>query len=132
MARQLAVLLAEAHLAAAHDVVLPQYVGQLAFVEGLAAIADRAGARFVEVVLVAEGATTAARFRSRRTAYLADGVAHPESDLADATLEAEIAEAAERLATVGAARPATLVVRADAGLEATWTALQIALAGLPA
>lgn len=107
IARNLAVALTGAHLAAGHDVVIPQHLGRVAFLEGLDALAAQHGATLVECVLVVDPEVAIARFRARR-AHLAEvRERHPESDFADEAVDAEVRAAANRLTEVLAARPRT-------------------------
>ena len=66
VARRLAVAMAEAHLRDGHDVVVPQYLGRVDFIESLAALAQRAGATFAELMLVDAEPAVLDRFRARR------------------------------------------------------------------
>jgi predicted kinase len=67
-ARRLAVEMARTHLRAGHDVVVPQFIGRVEFVEQLEAVADDVGARFVEIALVLDRAAAIEAFQRRRTA----------------------------------------------------------------
>lgn len=107
IARDLAVVLTGAHLATGHDVVIPQHLGRPAFVEGLNAIARSSGATLVECVLVVNPQVAVERFRARRAHLDEAGVRHPELDIADEVVEAEVHDAATRLTDVLARRPAT-------------------------
>src|SRR5437773_1533185 len=64
-ARDLAVEQIREHLRAGRDVILPQFVGRLEFIERLACIARAEGAQFREVVLTASADVIASRFRER-------------------------------------------------------------------
>src|SRR4051794_16345809 len=50
-ARQLAVALATEHLTAGYNAILGQYLARTEFIEELAALAERLGARFFEFIL---------------------------------------------------------------------------------
>ena len=67
-ARSLALVMAEAHLAAGSDVIVPQFLGRTDFIERLADAADRSGARFVETALWIDRAGAIAVFADRRAA----------------------------------------------------------------
>jgi predicted kinase len=67
-ARSLALVMAEAHLAAGRDVIVPQFLGRTDFIERLARAADRSGASFVETALWIERAGAIAAFADRRSA----------------------------------------------------------------
>jgi predicted kinase len=64
-ARRLAIAMAEAHLKAGHDVVMPQLVTDPAEAERFEAAAAQAGAGYVEVALIATSAVQVARFRAK-------------------------------------------------------------------
>jgi predicted kinase len=67
-ARRLALAMAREHLAAGHDVVVPQLVARGPFVDDLAGVAGRAGAGFHEVVLDVDEGQMLRRFAARRHA----------------------------------------------------------------
>jgi hypothetical protein len=52
LARAIAVAAAQIHLAAEHDVVIPQFLGRAEFLEQLKDLAHKAGADFIEIVLL--------------------------------------------------------------------------------
>lgn len=79
LARSLAVVLARAHLASGHDVVVPQLVANPAFVAELEALAKEAGATFHEILLTDAPENVVARFLIRRTVLA--GAAHPEAEV---------------------------------------------------
>jgi predicted kinase len=64
-ARRLALAMARAHLSDGHDVVVPQLVARVEFVEQLSAVADECGARFVEVCLSIAKVESRRRFAAR-------------------------------------------------------------------
>lgn len=64
-ARRLAIAMAETHLKAGHDVVLPQLVTDLVEAARFEAAAARAGAVYVEVALIATPAVQRARFHDK-------------------------------------------------------------------
>ena len=64
-ARRLAIAMAQTHLSAGHDVVMPQLVTDLGEAERFEAAAARAGAGYVEVALIATPAVQIARFRAK-------------------------------------------------------------------
>jgi predicted kinase len=127
LARTAAVAAARAHLAAGHDVVVPQYLGRLDFVTQLAELAESAGADFVELMLWDSKENALRRFAAR--------AASPEPAHRDAAAlqersggTAELAIMYDRLVTVRAARPATRVVPSiDGDVDETYRALLIAL-----
>jgi predicted kinase len=65
LARRMALAMAATHLAAGHDVVVPQYVARPAFVRELAEVAERLSADFYEVVLMDAPDAARARFDGR-------------------------------------------------------------------
>jgi len=68
LARAAAIAAARVHLAAGHDVVIPQFVGRLEFLLQLEGVAVEAGAAFSEIVLLDSKENILLRFaeRSRR------------------------------------------------------------------
>ena len=85
VARELAMALIDSHLGSGHDVVVPQFLGRVEFIERLEGAASAAGASFVEVMLVGESASAVERFRERRA--LLAGRSHPEGDVAESEVE---------------------------------------------
>jgi predicted kinase len=65
-ARQLAVAMATTHLRAGHDVIVPQFLGRLEFIERLEATANDADAEFIEVALIVDRSTATDAFEQRR------------------------------------------------------------------
>jgi predicted kinase len=63
--RLLAISMAETHLRAGHDVVMPQLATKLEEVDGFQAAADRAGAEYREIVLMASKQQMIDRFAAR-------------------------------------------------------------------
>jgi predicted kinase len=127
IARTLAATLADAHLRAGHDVVVPQYLGRLAFIETLDGIARRVGCPFHELLLVATEEDVLDRFHARRAVLTAAGLAHPQADVDDGDVARAINDACTRLERIRAERPRTLVVDAGADVDATFRALCRAL-----
>ncbi len=123
MARVLALALAEEQLSSGHDVVIPQYVGRIEFVEQLAGLASRCGAEFLEFMLVTEVNVAIARFRSRRRELEVAGTAHPEADVAETDIDDVVQEAFERLSEVCDRRPTTRRLQANGDVEETYSAL---------
>lgn len=122
-ARRLALEAIAGHLAAGRDVVVPQYLGRWGFIDDLAAVASLAGAEFVEVVLLAEAAVVADRFRRRRAAA---GPDHPQADVADTEVGEVVEDALARL-RVGVRQRGSTVVAADGDRDATVHRLRSAL-----
>jgi hypothetical protein len=114
-ARRLALAAADAHLRADHDVLVPQFLGRLEFIEQAEQVATRAGAAFREVVLMDSKAGSLRRFSDR--GHAATNPAHLDARDHVAALggEAELARMYDRLLAVIAARPGTLVVQTTSG-----------------
>lgn len=111
-ARAMAIEMAQVHLRAGYDVVVPQYLGRTPFLESLEALAGMADARFIELVLWDEPAAAAARFAER-------GPIHGEADFD---------EVFARLDEILAARPGAVVVRTTAGdVDGAYAAVLAAL-----
>jgi predicted kinase len=91
LARGIALAAARTHLAAGHDVVVPQFLGRLTFIEQAEQVAAEAGASFHEVVLLDSKENSAARGAGRASA-------------------AELPEMYDRLLAVVAERPGTKTV----------------------
>jgi predicted kinase len=123
IARKLAIAVAEAHLRGGHDVVVPQYLGRTEFIATLDEVAQRVGARFVEILLTDTEAAVVDRFRTRRAELARAGVAHPQLDVSDAGVAAAVADARERLETIAFERTRTRMVAAGDGLEPAYRAL---------
>ncbi|MEU5694964.1 AAA family ATPase [Actinosynnema sp. NPDC020468] len=65
LARDIAVAAARVHLAAGHDVVVPQYLGRPEFAERLESLARELGVRYAEVVLHTDREDARRRYRAR-------------------------------------------------------------------
>ena len=114
-ARRLALTMTEDHLRAGCDVVIPQLVAQVTFIEDLERVVAASGARFVEVMLRADADVVTGRLIDRREAVADAGISHPSDEhryLADSQVLRRTLDWQERLAPVFAARPATVVVDA--------------------
>ncbi len=103
-ARVLALALAQAHLDTGHDVIVPQYLGRPEFVDQLEAVARNVGAEFAHLVLADDRRAVVQRFRARREELLTDRGSHPEADLADAEIDAAVADAERRLVQMASDR----------------------------
>lgn len=68
LARDLAVVMIRQHLATGHDVVVPQSVGHVPFVERLEAVAQELRASFKHVLLLEDRERAVARFEARPSA----------------------------------------------------------------
>lgn len=67
-ARSFGLAMATQHLEQGHNVVVPQFLGRLEFIEELAAVAARVGARFVEIGLWMNRVEAIAAFAERSAA----------------------------------------------------------------
>jgi predicted kinase len=65
LARAIALAAARTHLAAGHDVVIPQFLGRPAFLEQVERLAHEVGADFREIVLLDSKENALRRFTSR-------------------------------------------------------------------
>jgi predicted kinase len=126
MARDLAVALTRAHLRAGHDVIVPQFLGRREFVERLANVAREAGTFLLEVALTDDSDRIVERFCRRRAEFAATGVHHPEADLTDEQVDANIRSADELLRGLARARDLPLI-DLGSGLEAGYVTLQHAV-----
>lgn len=112
LARQAAVAMAEAHLRAGHDVVIPQLNASAAMVELLAQPATVTGADLREVLLWSAD-DPFSRLEASRAELEASGTAHP---LRVATPDREsLTSTITRLRALAEARPQTAVIYTTAG-----------------
>lgn len=117
LARNIALAAARTHLAAGHDVVVPQLVARPDFPERLAALARECGAGFFEVALLPGREETFRRFAGRGSS---------EVETAQPLTGPELATAHDRVATFVADRPNATVVGAGT-FEETYRALLASL-----
>jgi predicted kinase len=114
-ARSIALASARAHLTAGHDVLIPQFLGRLSFLEQAEQAAAEVGAGFREVVLMDTKANALRRF-AERSAAAADPASRDAADhIASLGGPAELARMYDQLLTVIAARPGTVVVQTASG-----------------
>ena len=115
LARAIALAAARAHLAAGHDVVIPQFLGRLAFLEQAEQVAEQAGASFHEIVLLDTKENAVRRYTQRTGAE--DGPARVEDQemIRQRVGPAELSAMYDRLMSVIAARPAARVVPTSSG-----------------
>ena len=125
LARDLAISLIATHLESGYDVIVPQFLGRLEFIERLQEAALAASGSFVEVLLVVDPESAARRFRHRRKALA--GVSHPEGDVAQADVEAAIASADDAVSEVYRQRSGVIRVDASGDLGRTCSALSSVL-----
>lgn len=128
LARGLALAMAETHLQAGHDVVIPQFVGRPELIDGLSALAAQLGAAFMAIVLVLEPAVAVERFHSRRRSLRERAADHAEGDIDDADVEQLITDATRAVGQIASQRPGAIDVRVDGSPAAAYAALVDALA----
>lgn len=114
-ARVLALALARAHLTAGYDVAIPQYLGRPDFIDQLRAAAAETAAAFDHLILIDDHDALAQRFRARRAQLDADGLAHPQADVADGEIDSVVADAQRRLARMASSRPDIRVIDVAVG-----------------
>jgi len=124
LARDLALVLVDAHLRAGHDVVLPQYLGRTDFIVALEQVAKRLDVEFIEVLVQDDEESVVARFRERRHALVELGQPHPEADLDDEDVPSAIADSFERLRGVASERPQHRRIAIGEDVERTYEALR--------
>lgn len=128
LARQLAVVMARAQLHAGHDVLVPQYLGRLEFIETLHALAIEVGAEFVELALASDREDVVRRFERR--SEISDDPAHRQAGelQRQAGGREDLAATHEKLLTVVADRPATRVITTvDRDIDGTYAKLLTAI-----
>ena len=118
VARRLTLALAAAHLGDGYDVVLAQFLGRAEFLADAEDVARRAGAEFVEVVLLVSRDDAVQRFLDRTAA-----AAEPAHVDAGAVVEQAGGRDAlermyDRLVLVLSHRPSAQVIPAPAGAQA--------------
>lgn len=110
LARDLAVAMARTQLDAGCDVLVPQYLGRLEFVETLQQLASEVGAGFIECALLSDRDDVVARFE-RRSATSADPAHQQAAELQRRTGGREqLAATHDKVLALVAARPATRVI----------------------
>lgn len=132
LARGLAVVLAREHLDAGHDVLVPQYLGRLEFIEMLEQVATKVGATFLEFALVSDRDDVVRRFERRSaTSY------HPSHQEA-AELQRrsggreQLAATHDKVVAVVASRPSTRVITStDGDIESAYAELVAGIQGRP-
>jgi len=127
LARLVAIEMARAHLRSGHDVVVPQLLGRLEFIETLEALAAETGASFREILLLASNADAFARLQARRAELDRLDIPHPVRTV---TLDAGLFDATVRaLHSIASARPATNIIQTKTGdIDGAYRALSEALA----
>jgi predicted kinase len=128
LARAMTLILAREHLANGYDVVLPQYLGNPAFLAQAEAVAADAGAEFFEFVLTDNRDEIVRRFNARTAR--AEDPKHVESGEMVARLGGDDAIFAmcDRLLLITSARPrARLIPCPDGAVDEVYEALRAAL-----
>jgi predicted kinase len=126
LARDLAVAAARAHLMSGHAVVIPQFLGRLAFVERLELLAREVGVTFRHIALMDSRDNAMARFLARASAPDAREEHREASALAGG--EAGLGQMYDGLLSLLAARPEAVLVRSVEGdVEGTLLRLRQAL-----
>ncbi|MEQ8841803.1 MAG: AAA family ATPase [Acidimicrobiales bacterium] len=87
-ARSLALAMAETHLAAGHDVIVPQFLGRPEFIDQLSDVAARTRSTFVEAALWLDRASALDAFAQRR-ATPSDPTHHDAAALVDRSDDAD-------------------------------------------
>jgi predicted kinase len=129
LARQLALAMARTQLRAGRDVLVPQYLGRLEFVDSLRRLAVEVGAEFVELALLSSRDDVVRRFE-RRSAT-SDDPGHQQA----AQLQRrsggheQLAATHDQVLAVVAARPTTRVITTtDGDIEGTYALMLAAMA----
>jgi hypothetical protein len=111
-ARDLTLSAARTHLGSGHDVVVPQFLGRVEFIEQLEATAREVGAAFCEIVLLDSLDNVLRRFTDRgRTS---SDPAHAEAAEMLGGMD-ELAAMYQRLLSIVAVRPSIQVVMSEEG-----------------
>lgn len=119
LARAVAIAAARAHLDSGHDVVVPQLVARVEFIERLAGTAAHAKAEFCEVFLLDDAASIVRRF-AERTRLAADPT-HVDAHEMHQSGVAGLVDHVERLAALVPLRPDAKTVTCIPGdIEATY------------
>ena len=105
LARDIALAAARTHLAAGHDVVIPQFLGRPAFLEQVERLAREVGADFHEIVLLDSKENALRRFVDRAATDPAHAAASEMSARND-----ELSTMYDRLLAIIASRPTARVV----------------------
>ena len=123
-ARTLAIEMARTHLRAGHEVIVPQYLGRVDFINQLDQLCVDVGVPFIETALTADPAEVQARFTRRsETATTASHRAAAILQQRDGGVTA-LADTVARIELVIATRPHTRRIRSiDGEIEATYRTL---------
>jgi predicted kinase len=130
-ARAIALAAARAHLERGYDVVIPQLVGQVVFLEQIEAVAEAVGAEFHEVMLLDDRANALLRFEERTR--LGAESAHLDAARAIADDPDAVGRFYDRLVAVLPRRPRAVVVATRTGdIAGAYSDLLAALQPRPA
>jgi len=113
IARAIAIAAARVHLAGGRDVVIPQLVARLEFIDQLEDLARESCAEFREVFLLDDKVSLQSRYTERgRAQAIAD---RPDLAVSTDRTDAQLAAGYDALLPVIAARPAAAIVRTSTG-----------------
>ncbi|HEX6354546.1 AAA family ATPase [Actinophytocola sp.] len=110
LAREIALAAARVHLVAGHDVVVPQFLGRLTFIEQLERLAGDVVAAFHEVVLLDSKENTLRRFTERSRLAVEPGHVDAQELLDRSGGLAELSAMYDRLVSIVGTRPGARVV----------------------
>jgi predicted kinase len=123
-ARRMALEMARCHLLNGHDVVVPQYLGRLPFLQQLEDLAADVGARFVEGVMMDSKENMLRRFVQRSEASVVPAHLDAQALLDRSGGLHELAQMYDRLLEIVAGRPAARIIQAEEGtLELAYATL---------
>ncbi|MDT0276395.1 AAA family ATPase [Blastococcus goldschmidtiae] len=114
LARRMALAMAAEHLRGSHDVVVPQYLGRVPFIEELERLAAATGSTFSELVLMDTRENALTRFHAR-SADPALASHHRDALALTTGGDGELREMYDRLVALVARRPRARVVPTSAG-----------------
>jgi predicted kinase len=118
LARELALAMARTHLCAGHDVVIPQYLGRLPFLQQLDQLATTAGIALHEFVLLDTRQNSLRRWAAR------EALAPLGTPTTGATDAEQVAEMYDRLLALIPHRPLAVVISTEREqVEAAYRAL---------
>jgi predicted kinase len=113
LARTMAASMAAEHLRGGHDVIVPQYLGRVPFLEELERLASRTGSSFHEFVLMDSRENAIGRFHAR--AHDPELRTHHREAASMLAGDEQLGEMYDRLAAFVAQRPQATVVATAAG-----------------
>jgi predicted kinase len=130
LVRPVALSMARAHLQGGHDVVMPQYLGQLSEIEKFEAAARESQAQFVEVFLMNTKAQCLRRFAERSRAATEPWHREVNDLVASSGGMPMLGQMHDQLTELMELRPDAVVVRSGEGaVERTYLTLLRALGG---